>query len=294
MIRSYLVGLIGAGVRSSGSPALHENEAAALGLRYVYRTIDIDRLDVPPEGVGSLVSQAQLLGYDALNVTHPCKQIVVGALDELSPEAALLGAVNTVILRDGRSSGHNTDYSGFAAALRDGLPGADLDRVVLLGCGGAGAAIAYALLLAGAATLRVSDPDPERAHGLARAMAPSFPAATIRVLEAADVEAAVASATGLVNATPIGMVGHEGAPLPVAELHPALWVADAVYRPVRTQLIRAAEALGCRTLDGGRMVVGQAADTFRLITGVAPDRERMRRDFLASPHPSGDRAAASL
>lgn len=281
MTRSYLVGLIGAGIGSSLSPSLHEDEAAALGLRYLYRRIDIDRLGVPPEQAGALVRRAQDLGFDALNITHPCKQTVLDELDELSPDAALLGAVNTVIFHDGRAVGHNTDHSGFTAALRDGLPGADLGRVVLLGCGGAGIAVGYALLNARVAELCILDPDQRKARALMDALVPAFPESKIRAIDPPELESAVDSATGLVNATPIGMDGHAGMPLREEYLHPRLWVVDAVYRPVRTQLIHAAEAVGCRTLDGGRMVVGQAADTFQLITGVLPDRERMRRDFLA-------------
>lgn len=279
MTHAYLVGLIGGGIGSSLSPVLHEHEADAQRLRYLYRTIDIERLALPPERAGALVHQAQDLGYDALNITHPCKQSVLAALDELAPEARLLGAVNTVIFRDGHAVGYNTDHSGFSAALHTGLPAADLASVVLLGCGGAGSAIAYALLTAGAGRLRIFDPQPGKAESVRRSLAPVFPRASIEAIPSESVRQAVALSTGLVNATPVGMVGHPGLSLPVGYLHERLWVADAIYRPVQTELIRAAAAVGCQVLDGGRMVVGQAADTFELITGIAPDRERMRRHF---------------
>lgn len=281
MTASYLVGLIGSGIGSSATPALHEHEADALGIRYLYRTIDIDRLGRSADDAAELVRAARELGFDALNITHPCKQTVLRGLDDLSPDARLLGAVNTVLFRDGRSLGLNTDHSGFAAGLRDGLRDPALDAVVLLGSGGAGSAIAYALLTAGVAKLSVFDPIVERAEAARDGLSPHFPRARVDAIGPAQLPAAVAAADGLVNATPIGMVGHPGTPLDVALLHDRLWVADAVYRPLRTELIEAAADLGCAVLDGGRMVVGQSADTFRLITGLEPDRARMRAHFLS-------------
>src|SRR3954464_4719803 len=162
---TYLTGLIGAGIATSLSPPLHEREAASLGLRYAYRTFDIDRLDA---GLDELLSEAVDAGYDGLNVTHPCKREVLDHLDELSPEAEALGAVNTVVIREGRTSGHNTDATGFAESVRRGLPGAALDRVVLVGAGGAGSAIAHALREVGCGELAIFDADRERATALAR------------------------------------------------------------------------------------------------------------------------------
>ena len=112
---SYLVGLVGTGIGPSLTPALHEREADELGIRYLYRRLDLDELRLPPTAIGDLLAAARLAGYDGLNVTHPCKQLVLGHLDELSPDAEALGAVNTVVLRGGRAVGHNTDWSGFAA-----------------------------------------------------------------------------------------------------------------------------------------------------------------------------------
>ncbi|MBN9178855.1 MAG: shikimate dehydrogenase [Microbacterium sp.] len=280
MSHAYLVGLIGSGIGTSSTPALHEREADALGIRYLYRTIDIDELGVAPEGAAELVAAARRLGYDALNVTHPCKQTVWEALDDLSADARLLGAVNTILFRDGRAIGHNTDHSGFAAGLRTGLDDPDLDDVVLLGSGGAGSAIAYALLRAGTRRLSVFDPVVTRAAAVRDALGAAFPDARITPIGTDQVADAVAASDGLVNATPVGMVGHPGTPIDPALLHERLWVADAIYRPLHTELLDAASALGCAVLDGGRMVASQAADTFRLITGVEPDRDRMRAHFL--------------
>src|SRR5215210_3080497 len=173
---SFLVGLVGSGIGPSLSPPLHEREADELGLRYLYRRLDLDRLQRPASAIGEILAAARLVGYDGLNVTHPCKQLVLEHLDELSPDAAALGAVNTVVLRDGRTVGHNTDWSGFARAFDRGLPEAALEQVVLLGAGGAGAAVAHALLTLGVGRLTVLDVDPERARALAGALADRFAA----------------------------------------------------------------------------------------------------------------------
>lgn len=270
---SYLVGLIGAGIGTSLSPALHEREADALGIRYLYRILDIDDLGVPAGAVGEVLAAARLAGYDGLNVTHPVKQLVVAHLDELSPEAAAVGAVNTVVLGDGKAVGHNTDLTGFARALHTGLPGAALDRVVLLGAGGAGAAVTHALLSLGAGVVDVFDVDAGRAERLA-----AHPRVRAHPLDSlADV---LAKADGLVHATPTGMAGHSGLPLPAELLRPELWVADIVYRPLETALLHTARERGCVVLDGGRMAVFQAVDSFRLITGREPDQDRMLRHFV--------------
>lgn len=268
--RAFLVGLIGAGVTTSLTPPIHEREADTLGLRYLYRVLDLDELAVPAVAVGELVAAARLAGYDGLNVTHPVKQLVLDHLDELSADAAAVGAVNTVVFTDGRAVGHNTDVTGFARAMTTGLPGAALDTVVLLGAGGAGAAVGHALLSLGVRDLRVVDVDPGRAARLADRLGGRATTGTPADLDGAD---------GLVHATPTGMAAHPGLPVPVELLRPDLWVVDIVYRPLVTELLAAAGARGCRVLDGGRMAVFQAVDTFRIITGREPDADRMLRHF---------------
>jgi shikimate dehydrogenase len=262
---TFLTGLIGSGIGTSLSPPLHEREAAELGLRYAYRTLDIDVIGL---GVGELLSRARDAGYDGLNVTHPCKKAVLGHLDELDDIAAAIGAVNTVVIRDGHATGHNTDATGFAEAVERGLPGARMGLVVLFGAGGAGSAVAHSLRRLGAEDLVIVDADPRRAAALAGAVGG-------RVGEPRD----VADADGLVHATPTGMEGHPGIALDPRLLHDELWVADIVYRPLETELLRAARARGCRTLDGGGMVVFQAAASLELFTGLSPERERMLRHF---------------
>jgi shikimate dehydrogenase len=274
-----LIGLIGAGIQASRSPALHEQEGTAQGLRYLYRLIDLERLGLDAAALPELLTAAERMGFDGLNITHPCKQAVIPLLHELSDEAAALGAVNTVQLRDGRRIGHNTDWWGFAEGMRRGLPEAAVRQVVQIGCGGAGAAVAHAILIQGAEHLALVDVDPCRAQALAERLRTHF--GTGRVTATDRLADALATADGLVNATPIGMIGHPGMPLPAALLRTALWVADVVYFPLETELLRTARAAGCRTLDGGRMAVFQAAEAFRLFSGVTPDAERMLAHFAA-------------
>ncbi|MGW9413923.1 shikimate dehydrogenase [Arthrobacter cupressi] len=277
---SYLVGLIGEGVTPSLSPAMHEREADRQGLRCLYRPIDLLELALPGAAVGDLLTAARLLGFNGLNITHPCKQLVLEHLDEMSDDARRLGAVNTVLIRDGRFIGHNTDFSGFAAALAAGLPDASLGRVVQLGAGGAGSAVAYALLSAGVRTLDLVDMDPARCAERAAELSGLFPEATVTARSTAELPQLMPLADGLVHCTPVGMAAHPGTPLDMSLVEPRHWVADIVYRPIETQLVREARAKGCRVLDGGRMAVGQAADAFRIFTGRDADAARMREHFL--------------
>ncbi|MFJ2607112.1 shikimate dehydrogenase [Streptomyces sp. NPDC087425] len=276
---SYLVGLIGSGIGPSLSPALHEREADRQGLRYLYRLIDIDVLGVPPEAVGDLLRAARDLGFDGLNITHPCKQLVLDHLDALAPQAEALGAVNTVVFEDGRAIGHNTDVTGFAASFARGLPYAPLERVVQLGAGGAGAAVAHALLTLGAGRVTLVDARPERATALAAALNRHFGPGRATGAAPDALPELTGTADGIVHATPTGMAAHPGLPLPAALLRPELWVAEVVYRPLETELLRTARDMGCSVLDGGGMAVFQAADAFRLFTGEDPDTARMLTDI---------------
>jgi shikimate dehydrogenase len=279
--RGYLVGLVGQGIGPSLTPPLHEREADQLGVRYLYRRLDLDELGLPPSAVGDLLAAARVVGYDGLNVTHPCKQLVIEHLDELSPDAEALGAVNTVVLRDGRAVGHNTDWSGFARSFDRQLSDVALDRVVLLGAGGAGSAVAHALLTLGARRLTVLDVDGGRAEALAGSLAGHFGADRVDGADTGALQERLAGADGIVHATPTGMAAHPGLPVPETLLRPDLWVADIVYRPLETELVRTARARGCRVMDGGGMAVFQAVDAFRLFTGLEPDAERMLAHFTA-------------
>ncbi|WP_017547086.1 MULTISPECIES: shikimate dehydrogenase [Nocardiopsis] len=280
-VPSFLVGLIGSGIGPSLTPAMHETEAAELGRRLVYRRIDLDAWDLPASSVGELVRSAPRYGFDGLNITHPCKQLVLPHLDELTPDAAALGAVNTVVFDGERAVGHNTDWSAFARSLELGLPTVPRERVVLLGAGGAGAAVAHALMTAGVRDLSVVDTDQDRASGLVRDLAERFPGHRCEAAPPSEVGGLLTRADGLVNATPAGMAQHPAPPVSPELLRPHLWVADVVYRPLRTALLAEAEGIGCATLDGGGMAVFQAAQALELITGMVPDHDRMMAHFAA-------------
>ncbi len=266
---AYRCGLIGAGIGTSVSPALHEAEGRSQGLDLSYRLFDTDRPAAGP--LDRLLADAERDGFAGVNITHPFKQEVTRLLDDLSPDAQAIGAVNTVVLRDGKRHGHNTDAYGFAESFRVNLPDAGTRRVVQLGAGGAGAACAYAQLGLGVGHLTVVDPDADRRDRLAA----NFP--SVAVASPGELPALLADADGLVNASPVGMRAHPGLPLPAELLRRGLWVADIVYMPVETALLRAARSAGLRAVGGTAMCAFQAAAAFHLFTGHTPDTARMLR-----------------
>ncbi|ALZ86279.1 shikimate dehydrogenase [Pseudomonas oryzihabitans] len=274
---SVLAGLIGAGIQASLTPAMHEREGDAQGLRYLYRLIDLDALGLGADALPELLQAAQRTGFTGLNITFPCKQAIIPLLDDLSPEARGIGAVNTVVLADGRTVGHNTDCLGFAEGFRRGLPDVAKRLVVQLGAGGAGSAVAHALLAEGVDQLFIFDVEVERAQALVDNLTRHFGPG--RAAVGTDQAATVAAADGLVNTSPVGMAKLPGLPLPAELLHPGLWVAEIIYFPLETELLRQARALGCRTLDGGTMAVFQAVKAFELFSGRTADADRMQAHF---------------
>lgn len=277
--RTWLMGLIGEGIQASRSPYLHEQEGREQGLRYLYQLVDLNVLGLGAEALPQLLQAQQQMGFAGSNITHPCKQAVMAHLDALSEDAAAIGAVNTVVFKDGKRIGHNTDWYGFAESFKRGLPDVNLGRVVQLGAGGAGAAVAHAALSLGVQRLAIFDADPARAAALAHRLCGHFGPERAVSITALDEEMALAD--GLIHATPVGMVGHPGLPLPLELLRSELWVAEVVYFPLETELLKQARALGCRTLHGGGMAVFQAVGAFELFTGIKPDAERMLRHFAA-------------
>ena len=277
MSNSVQVGLIGSSIQASRTPALHTEEARHHGLDLTYRLLDLDQVPEGPAALERVLLEAESSGYAGVNVTHPCKQAVMKYLHELSEDVKALGAVNTVVFRDGRRIGHNTDWTGFAESFRRGLSSVRSETATLLGAGGGGSAVAYAVLKMGTARLYVFDIDHAKAVQLAALLALTFDAHRIKVVT--EVNQALAESDGLINATPMGMNKYPGLPLPAELLRPELWVADIVYFPLETALLKAARERGCRTLDGGGMAVFQAVEAFRLFTGIKPDARRMSEFF---------------
>lgn len=276
-MKKMLLGLIGAGIQRSLTPAMQEEEARAQGLRLHYQLIDLDRAGQGTEALPTLLSAAKTMAFAGLNITFPCKQAVIPLLDELSDEARAMGAVNTVVFRDGRATGHNTDGSGWRWGFERALPGADLSRVVLLGAGGAGSAIAHSLCRMKTASLVIVDQDATRAAALAAELNRQYGGHAASGSDNATT--ALQGATGLVHATPTGMDKLPGLPLPAALLRPDLWVSEIVYFPLDTALLKTARALGCRVVDGGTMAVGQAVGAFELFTGRPADAARVDAHF---------------
>jgi shikimate dehydrogenase len=272
-------GLIGSSIQSSRTPRMQSAEGAAQGLDYRYDLIDLDLIPEGSEALPTLLDRVEASGYVGVNVTHPCKQQVIDYLAELSPESAAIGAVNTVLFSDGRRVGHNTDWWGFAEAFDRALPEAALDKVVLLGAGGAGAAVAYALVGLGAAQVKVVDSEPGRAETLARKLSAHVGPGRIEATD--DLEGALGDADGLVHATPMGMSKHPGVALDPRLISARHWVSEIVYVPLETELLAIARAKGCRVADGSGMAVLQAVRAFELFTGLKPDVERMFSHFDA-------------
>ncbi|MEO8240898.1 MAG: shikimate dehydrogenase [bacterium] len=279
------VGLIGANIQRSRTPALHMEEARAHGLNLQYDLIDLDQRGRGPAALPRLLAEAEAAGFVGLNITHPCKQQVIALLDTLSDDARQLGAVNTVVFRDGRRTGHNTDWSGFLEGFRRGLPGAPLRTVVQIGAGGAGVAVAHACLKMAVDRLYLHDAVPGRAEGLAKDL--NHRAGRDFARAATDVVGVMATADGLINATPVGMDLHPGLPLDARLLKPDHWVAEIVYFPLETALLTTARQKGCRVVNGGGMAVFQAAAAFRLFTGRDPDPDRMLAHFARMARDAG-------
>lgn len=278
---SALVGLVGANIMKSLSPALHEDALAAAGIRGHYHLMDLDR--IRGRTLVRIIDAVKCAGFAGINVTFPCKQAVIPLLDEIASEAREIGAVNTVTIGDdGSTVGHNTDRVGFRRSFEEGIGAAAVKGkpVVLVGAGGAGRAVGCALMDLGAAAVLVYDTDRAQATTLVADMMLVFGAGRFHLAE--NLEAAIADAAGLVNATPVGMYGIPGNPAASRTLRATHWVADVIYSPMETELIKAACARGSAVLTGGGMCVHQAAELFRLFTGRMPDIARLHRVFEKS------------
>ena len=265
--------LLGEGIGASRTPALHEYEGRQQGMWLSYRILDSLDWGITTDDLPAVLGWARSSGFSGFNVTHPFKQAIIPSLDELSDRARALGAVNTVVLRDGRAVGHNTDWCGYQKPFRDALPDACRGTVVQFGAGGAGSAVAYATLDLGTPLVIIHDIDPARAAALVERMQGIFGPDRIRVGD--DPAVSVAGAEGVVNATPVGMTTHPGCPIDDTLLRPDLWVSEIVYFPIQTELLVRARKAGCRTVDGAGMAAEQAVRAFELFTGVTPDAPRM-------------------
>jgi shikimate dehydrogenase len=270
----FLTGLIGAPIAHSASPAMHERAAEALGVRCHYHLIEV--AGCGPEQLRALLDGVRRLGFAGVNVTFPYKEAVIDLLDELSPGAAAIGAVNTVVVRDNALIGYNTDTSGFARAVGKLVTDSGHGAVAVIGAGGVGRAIGFALADLAVSELRIFDTDRAKAEHLVALLQGH---SGVRVAD--SIEDALRGAAGMVNGTPVGMLPSRGTPVPEVLLRRDLWVADAVYSPLWTPLLTAAKAKGAEVMTGRDLAIYQAADAFELFTGLKPSTVEMGNAFDA-------------
>jgi shikimate dehydrogenase len=277
MPETIRLGLIGDNIALSQSPRLHRIAGEQCG-----RAVTYDRL-VPRElgkTFDEVFDDCARGGYHGINVTYPYKEIAARKVKIEDDLVRSIGAVNTVLFKDGGALGFNTDYSGFAAAYRRTRGDVPPGSTCLIGAGGVGRAIAFSLVALGVEDLRIADRDLAKAESLAVALKAAKPGLHIRT--GADAAALARGAEGLVNGTPVGMDGYPGTPLPRTAMGGALWAFDAVYTPVDTQFLRDATAEGLTAVSGYELFLGQGFDAWSIFTGLTIDMGRLRA-ALAQP-----------
>ena len=268
------LGLIGDNIANSQSPRLHRLAGAQTGRRVIY-----DQL-VPAERgqpFDALFEWVRDNGYRGVNVTYPYKERAAGMVTVDDPLVRGIGAVNTVVFDAGGPHGFNTDYSGFIAAYRRVRGGAAPGPVLMIGAGGVGKAVAFGLVALGLTELRIADRDLPKAKALAAALSVASPGLVTHT--GTDAAALAAGVSGIINCTPVGMVGYDGTPLPSAHLAGAEWVFDAVYTPVDTQFLQDAAAADLQVISGYELFFGQGVDAWAIFTGLPLDEARMRREL---------------
>ncbi|WFE76169.1 shikimate dehydrogenase [Roseinatronobacter sp. S2] len=277
MTPDLLLGLIGDNIAASRSPLLHVLAGRQNGKRVQY-----DRLVPAALGLdfAAVFAGAAAQGYRGLNITYPYKEKVVAHVTVADPQVRAVGAVNTVLFGPDGPMGHNTDYSGFIAAYR-GLRGdAPTGAVLMIGTGGVGRAVAFGLVALGVQDLRLVDRDRAKASALAADLQRAAPQLSVQIADCA--ETAASGAQGVVNCTPVGMVGYGGTPLARSALAGTQWVFDAVYTPAQTQFLTDARAQGAQVLSGWELFFWQGVQAWALFSdGLGLDLARLRADLLA-------------
>jgi len=272
-----MTGLFGCPVHHTFSPAMHNASFEALGLDYVYLPFE-----VRPEDLEGAVKSLIPLGIAGVNVTIPHKEKVIPFLDEVSPEAGLIGSVNTIQVKDRRLIGYNTDAYGFKKSLKEVL-GVELrsKRVFVMGAGGASRAVCFQAAISGAEEIVIADIEAGRAETLCRAVAGKFPSCRVGTcpVEAPAIHKVLAGKDLFVNATPIGMKPDDSPVIQAGWLSPDASVFDLIYNPEETRLLREARERGHKTTNGIGMLVYQGAKAFEIFTGRKPPVETMLRVF---------------
>lgn len=277
MTDTLKLGLIGDNIARSRSPLLHRLAGEQNGVAVTY-----DRL--VPKDLGltfdEVFSSCASAGYRGINVTYPYKEIAAGKVQVDDPLVRAVGAVNTVIFAADGPKGFNTDYSGFMAAYRNVRGEKPTDPVLMIGSGGVGRAVAFGLAGLGTRVLRLVDRDPAKAEALAAALQTVVPDMDITIWQSP--EKAAEGATGLINCTPVGMVGYGGTPLEAAAMPGAEWAFDAVYTPTDTQFMTDAEAAGLSTISGWELFFFQGVHAWALFSGLGLDEAGLRSSLLTT------------
>lgn len=282
--KTGLLGLIGSPVGHSGSPAMYNYCFEKLGLDYAYLAFDIK-----VDEVEKAIEAIKIFRMRGCNVTMPCKNETVKYMDELSPAARIIGAVNTIVNEDGRLIGHITDGKGFVDNLRDHGVEIAGKKIIVCGGGGAAAAIQVQCALEGAreiSVFNIKDAFFERTLQLAEKIRQEKPECIVNVYDIADIEKMreeIASSDILANATIVGMkpMDNESVVKDVTMYHPGLVVVDAVYNPKETKMLREAKAAGCTCIDGQGMLVWQGAEAFKLYTGQEMPVQEVKELFFS-------------
>lgn len=265
------LGLIGDNIHASSSPRLHRLAGKICGLNVTYdalipkeRDLDFNSLFNWCSGDGN---------YHGVNITFPYKEMAFERLSIPCPTVQALGACNTAIFNNGEAKGYNTDFSGFKAAYRAAFPTDQPGNVAMAGAGGVGKAIAFGLAELGAKSINIYDPTKERADKLVSAITQFFPhvsaSATLSIEEACE------SSDGLVNSTPLGMIGYAGSAFPAQLLKKHHWVFDAVYTPIETQFLMEARSKGAQSISGYDLFFHQGVDAFNLFTQQEVDKDEL-------------------
>ena len=276
MPRHLHLGLIGDNIGASRAPLLHRLAGAQHGIDVTYDRLVPREMGKPFDALFDHVAQA---GYRGINVTYPYKEKAALRVQINDPLVQAMGAVNTVLFGKGRPEGFNTDYSGFLSAYRVARGDTPPGVVLLIGAGGVGRSLAFALAGLGASEIRIADLDTARAAALAEALHHSFPDLTLTL--GRDAGALAQGAEGVLNATPVGMVGHDGTPLPPDAMPARGWAFDAVYTPVNTAFLVDAAAAGLTTISGYELFIGQGVDAWHLFAELPLDESRLRADLAA-------------
>lgn len=272
------LGLIGSGISQSLTPHIFNAEARSLGIDLCYDFIDLEDSQYSGNTFEQIIEEKLCEGYVGFNVTYPFKTHAVKFVDYATPIVNRVGSLNTVYIKNGNLYGDNTDYSGFLKTLKNNFSDENGDHVILIGLGGAGVALAMALIEWGVGQLTLHDLDLQKSMTAKRFLENSDSKCRIDI--AVDLKKdVVESASGIINATPIGMKKYPGTPIETNWILSSHWLIDIIYFPIKTELLNAVLLKDCHAISGIELAINQAEDAFKIFTGKSVDSIRFRQVF---------------